>query len=97
MVTVLALLAMVILGPFLTAQVGPDAQRVNLTLPIGSQTLALSSWQIIIALLVLIIGAVVVVGAGLTFVLARLDRETARRQNQRPFPTISDLNGQYRD
>lgn len=84
----LVLMAMVGLGPYLTAQVGPEAHSIELTLPVainGSTTLAISSVLAIGALIVLIVGAVAVTGALLSFLFRRIDRETTGVKSSEKF------------
>jgi hypothetical protein len=88
--TLLVLIAMVGIGPYLTAQIGPGAHSINLTLPIainGSTTLAISSIVAIGALIVLIAGAVAVGGAVLSFLFRRIDRETTDVKTSEKFQT----------
>jgi uncharacterized protein with PQ loop repeat len=78
--TILLLGAMVVAGPLLTDQIGPEAHKIELPLPFaigGSNTLAISSWQAILGLVVLIAGAIIVVGGGIAFLLTRAATQTA--------------------
>ncbi|MCB9423315.1 MAG: hypothetical protein H6667_26205 [Ardenticatenaceae bacterium] len=86
--TILLLGALVIAGPLLTGQIGPDAQKVQLPLPFaigGSNTLALASWQAALGLLVIIIGAIAIVGAGISFLFSRAEKQTADVLNSKEF------------
>lgn len=86
--TLLLLGAMVIAGPLLTAQIGPEAQKIELPLPFaigGSNILALASWQAVLGLLVIIVGAIGAVGAGLTFLFSRVEKQTADVLNSKEF------------
>ena len=86
--TILLLGAMVVAGPLLTSQIGPDAHKIELPLPFaigGSNTLAMSSWQAILGLLVLIVGAIGVVGVGLFFLFSRLEKQTSSVLNSQEF------------
>lgn len=78
--TILLLGAMTVAGPLLTAQIGPDAPKIELPLPFaigGSNTVAMSSWQAIIGLVVLIAGAIGAVGVGLSFIFTRVQKQTS--------------------
>ncbi len=78
--TILLLGAMVVAGPLLTAQIGPDAPKIELPLPFaigGSNTVAMSSWQAILGLVVLIAGAIGAVGVGISFIFSRAEKQTA--------------------
>ena len=78
--TILLLGAIVVAGPLLTAQIGPDAHKIELPLPFavgGSSTVAMSSWQAVLGLAVLIAGAIGAVGAGLSFIFSRAEKQTA--------------------
>lgn len=88
--TILLLGAMVIAGPVLTAQIGPDAHKIELPLPFavgGSNTLALASWQAVLGLLVIVVGAIGAVGAGLAFLFSLTEKRTSDVLNSQEFQT----------
>lgn len=75
---ILALIGMVAAGPLLNAQIGPEAHKITLPLPIainGANSVDLTSLQAIGGLFVLILGAIAVVGAGLSFVFTRFQKQ----------------------
>ncbi len=78
--TILLLGAMVVAGPLLTDQIGPEAHKIELPLPFaigGSTTLAVASWQAILGLVALIAVTIGIVGVGITFLLSRAATQTA--------------------
>ncbi|MEJ2746836.1 MAG: hypothetical protein P8183_02805 [Anaerolineae bacterium] len=86
--TILLLGAMIVAGPLLTSQIGPDAHKIELSLPFavgGSNTLALAGWQAILGLLVIIVGAIGVVGAGFAFLFFRAEKQTSDILNSQEF------------
>lgn len=88
--TILLLGAMVAAGPLLTGQIGPDAHKIELPLPFavaGANTLAVSSWQAILGLMVIIAGAIGTVGVGLSFIFSRAQKQTADVLDSESFQT----------
>jgi hypothetical protein len=86
--TVLLLVGMVVAGPILMAQVGPDAHHIELSLPApinGSNTLAITSLQAIGGLAALVIGGVVVMGLVLSFLFSRAEQGTVVAKTSEPF------------
>jgi uncharacterized MnhB-related membrane protein len=88
--TILVLGAMVVAGPLLTGQIGSEAQQIVLSLPFaigGTNSVAISSWQAILGLLVITAVVIGAVGAGLTFLFSLLEKQTSDVLNSEEFQT----------